>query len=215
MVLSASFSNSFASQGNSTLDLQGNYANPSLGISFQAPQGWSVQEPSKSQPGAPEIAVIAPYSGGFTASISFNIENANGTSLDDYVKDKRNQLEANNQSGDIMILSEQNDTIDGFFAEISTLEENFTAQKGNSIIEFKQATVLANDKFYMITYANDKNSFDNNLSDYDTLLTSIKFTNEASSLFDYAPISIAAGALILAAVIVIKRKRRLGSARRI
>lgn len=209
LILSASVPNSFASSENSTLDSQGNYANPSLGITFQAPEGWTVQEPNKSQSGAPEIAVIAPYSSGFTASISFNIENANGTSLDDYIKDKKSQLMANNQSGNIIFLSEQNDTIDGFVAKLSLLEENFTSQNDNNTIKFKQAIVLANDKFYMITYANDENNFDADLSNYDQLLGSIKFVNnDTSFLFDYASIGIVGGALAVGVIITIKRKKK-------
>ncbi|MGI0046689.1 MAG: hypothetical protein ACREBB_05825 [Nitrosotalea sp.] len=210
LILSISIPNSFASLENSTLDSQGNYANPSLGITFQAPEGWTVQEPNKSQSGAPEIAVIAPYSSGFTASISFNIENANGTSLDDYIKNKNNQLMANNQSGNITFLSKQNDTIDGFVAKISLLEENFTSQNGNNIIKFKQATILANDKFYMITYANDENNFDADLSNYDQLLDSIKFvSSDTSFLFDYVSIGIVVGALVVGVIIIIKRKKKL------
>ncbi|MGC1708765.1 MAG: hypothetical protein WA799_03055 [Nitrosotalea sp.] len=200
--------NSFASSQNSTLDSQGNYANPSLGIAFQAPDGWTVQEPNKSQPNAPDIAVIAPYSNGLTSSISFIVENTNGTSLDDYVKNKINQLASANQSSNIALLSEQDGTVDGIAAKISLLQENFTSQNSSNVIKFKQVIVLANDEFYTITYASEEKNFDSDLSSYDQLLSSIKFVNnDTSSWLDYLSIGIVAGALIVG-LVMIKRKRK-------
>ena len=199
--------NSLAVSQNSTLDSQGNYANPSLGITFQAPGGWTVQEPKKSQPNAPDIAVIAPYSNGLTSSISFIVENANGTSLDDYVKNKINQLASANQSN-IALLSEQDGTVGGLAAKISLLQENFTSQNSSSVIKFKQAIVLANDEFYTITYASEEKNFDSDLPSYDQLLDSVKFVgNDTSSWFDHVLIGIVSGALVVG-LVIIKRKRR-------
>jgi len=200
--------NSFASMQNSTLDSQGNYANPSLGITFQAPEGWTVQEPKKSQPDAPDIAVIAPYSNGFTASISFNVEKANGTSLDDYFKNKENQLMSNDRSNAVTLLSEQDDTVNDLTAKTLLFEENFTSQGNTNLIKFKQSIVLANEKFYTITYANLANNFDSDLPNYDQVQSSIKFENTDTSFpFDYVSIAIG-GALAAGTIIVIKRKKR-------
>lgn len=200
--------NSFASIQNSTLDSQGNYANPSLGITFQAPDGWTVQEPKQSQPDAPDIAVIAPYSNGFTASISFSVEKANGTSLDDYFKNKESQLMSNDRSNGITLLSEQDDTVNGLAAKTLLFEENFTSQGNTNVIKFKQSIVLANEKFYTITYANLANNFDSDLPNYEQVQSSIKFENtDTSFLFDYVSIGIVVGALAVGTIIVIKRKR--------
>jgi hypothetical protein len=202
--------NSLAISKNSTLDSQGNYANPSLGITFHAPEGWTVQEPKKSQPTAPDIAVIAPYSNGlaFTSSISFIVEKANGTSLDDYVKNKINQLVSANQSSNIVLLSEQDGTVGGTAAKILLFQENFTSQNSSTVIKFKQAIVLANDEFYTITYASEEKNFDNDLSNYDQLLDSIKLiNNDASSWLDYLSIGIVTGALMMG-LVMIKRKRK-------
>ena len=208
MLLVSFVPNSLAVSQNSTLDSQGNYANPSLGITFQAPGGWTVQEPKKSQPNAPDIAVIAPYSNGLTSSISFIVEKANGTSLDDYVKNKINQLASANQSNNIALLSEQDGTVGGLAAKISLLQENFTSQNSSSVIKFKQAIVLANDEFYTITYASEEKNFDSDLPSYDQLLDSVKFVgSDTSSWLDYVLIGIVSGALVVG-LVIIKRKRR-------
>ncbi|MDE1763083.1 MAG: hypothetical protein KGH88_02425 [Thaumarchaeota archaeon] len=199
---------SSAALQNSTLDSQGNYDNPSLGISFQAPAGWTVSEPKKYQPDAPDVAIIAPYSSGFTASISLSIEKANGTSLDDYVKNKTDQL--TNDQANVAFLSEQDDTIGAAAAKTLSFEENFTSQDGNNTIKFKQSIALANDEFYTITYANDLKNFDADLTNYGQLLGSIKFVNNTASFpFDYVTIGIVGIALALGVIITIKRKKKL------
>lgn len=208
LLLASFIPSSLAASQNSTLDSQGNYANPSLGITFQAPAGWTVQEPKKSEPNAPDIAVIAPYSTGLVSSVSFIVEKANGTSLDDYVKSKINGLTGSNQSGNIALLSEQDGTIGGAAAKTLLLQENFVSQNSSSVIKFEQAIVLANDQFYTITYASEEKNFDGDLPSYTQLLGSIKFVGSDTSFWlDYVSIGIVAGALVVGLVIV-KRKRK-------
>ncbi|MGI0086991.1 MAG: PsbP-related protein [Nitrosotalea sp.] len=200
--------NSLAISQNSTLDSQGNYANTSLGITFHAPEGWTVQEPKKYQPNAPDVAMIAPYSNGFSSSISVNVEKANGTSLDDYVKNKITQLTSTNQPNNITLLSEQDGTVDGISAKTLLFQENFTLQNNSNVIKFKQAIALANDNFYTITYANEEKNFDSDLPSYAQLLDSIKFVNNNTfSWLDYVSIGIVVGALIVG-MVIIKRKRK-------
>ena len=209
LILSGLLPSSFASSLNSTLDEQGNYLNPSLGIGFQAPEGWIVQEPKKSQSGAPDIAVVAPYSGEFTPSISFIVEKANGTSLDNYFEDKKNQIIKNAQSQNISFLSEQDSTIGGHDAKIIYIKENFTEQGQSVPIKFKQAFVLADDNFYTITYANLEKNFDASLSNYDTLLNSITFSNSQNPLGIglWLIIGGIGTAIAIGAILIIKKKR--------
>ena len=208
-MLSGLLPNSFASSLNSTLDEQGNYLNSSLGIGFQAPEGWIVQEPKKSQSGAPDIAIVAPFSGEFTPSISFIVEKANGTSLDNYFENKKSQIIKNAQSQNVSFLSEQYSTIGGYNAKIIIIKENFTEQGQNIPIKFKQAFVLADDNFYTITYANLEKNFDASLSNYDTLLNSITFTNSQNSLGMglWLIISGIGTAVAIGALLVIRKKR--------
>jgi hypothetical protein len=200
---------SFASSQNSTLDEQGNYLNTSLGIGFQAPQGWIVQEPKKTQPGAPDIAIVGPYSSEFTPSISFVVEKSNGTLLNDYFENKKIQILKNAQSQNISFLSEQDSTINGYNAKIAIIKEDFTTQGQSTVIKFKQAIVLANDNFYTITYANEDKNFDVSLSNYDGLLNSITFTNSQNSFGTglWLPIAGIGAAIAIGAILVIKRKR--------
>ncbi|MGI0069863.1 MAG: hypothetical protein ACREA3_02810 [Nitrosotalea sp.] len=209
LILVSLIPSSFASSQNSTLDEQGNYLNPSLGIGFQAPEGWIVQEPKKTQPGAPDIAIVGPFSGEFTPSISFVVEKSNGTLLNDYFESKKSQILKNAQFQDVSFLSEQNNTINGYNAKIAIMKENFTTQGQSTIIKFKQAIVLANDNFYTITYANEEKNFDASISNYDSILNSITFTNSQNSLGTGFWLSMGGiGAVIaIGVILVIKRKR--------
>ena len=209
LILVSLIPNSFASSQNSTLDEQGNYLNPSLGIGFQAPEGWIVQEPKKTQPGAPDIAIVGPFSGEFTPSISFIIEKANGTLLNNYFEDKKNMIIKNAQSHNVSFLSEQDSTINGYNAKIVIIKEDFIAQGQSTEIKFKQALVLANDNFYTITYANEEKNFDTSLSNYDSLLNSIVFTNSQNSVGTdlWLPISGIIAVIAIGSILVIRKKR--------
>ena len=207
MVLVGLIPLSFESPMNSTIDQQGNYQNPSLGIGFHIPEGWLVQEPKKIQPNAPDIAVVAPYSGAFTPSISFIVEKANGSSLEDFFESKKNQLLASQQN--VTFLSEQNNTIDGYKTKIMIIREDFALQGEKIMIKFKQAFVLANDNFYTITYANEEKNFDSYQSNYDGLLNSITFGNTQNTFgIDSWFYVIGIGAAIAAGAILLKRKKK-------
>lgn len=208
LIFSNSCQNSHAIAQNSTLDSQGNYANPSLGIAFQAPPGWTVQEPKKYQSDAPDVALIAPYSNGFIASISVSVEKANGTLLGDYVKKENNLLLGTNNTGGIKFVSTEDGTVGGLAAKISQIEENFSSQGSNNVVKFKQAIVLADDKFYTISFADEKREFDSNLPAYDQMLSTVKFTGEDSVNLEYLSIGIIASVLAVAATVAIRKKKR-------
>jgi LPXTG-motif cell wall-anchored protein len=210
LILTSLIPDSFASSLNSTLDQQGNYLNPSLGIGFRVPEGWLAQESKKSEPGAPDIALVAPYSGGFTPSISFIVEKANGTSLDDFFQNKKSQILKDAQFQNVTFLSEQGTSINGYNAKILILKEDFTIQQKSIVVKFKEALVLSNNNFYTITYANEEKNFDTSLSNYDTLLNSITFVNQQNPPEkDYWLLLAGIGAAIaIGVMLVIKKKKK-------
>jgi hypothetical protein len=207
MILVGLIPSSFASSQNSTLDQQGNYHNPSLGMVFPVPEGWIVEEPKKTQAGAPDVAIIAPYSGGFTPSISFIVEKANNTPLSDYFENKKNQIVKDAQSQNVVFLSEQDNMINGHNAKILILRENFVTQGQNTVIKFKEAIVLANGNFYTISYANEEKNFDTSLSNYDNFLNSITFSNGQNLLETFWFPIVGIGAAIVIGAILVKRKK--------
>jgi hypothetical protein len=189
-----------------------NYANQQLGFSFHPPDNWTVQELKKTQPNAPDVAIVGTKIEGFAPAISISIENSNGTSLEEYVKDQKARLQPAVDAGRLIFLSDETKKINGYDAYISESKGEFISQNQGFIIKFKEAIISANDKFYAITYANQEKYFDDDLQSFDEVLNSFQIvsnkSNESSTNFTFEiGIGIAIAIGVGAAVgILIKRK---------
>ena len=190
----------------------GNYASQQLGFSFHPPDNWTVQELKKTQPNAPDVAVVGTKIEGFAPSISISVENSNGTLLEEHVKDEKARLQPAVDSGRLIFLSDETKKINGYDAEISESKGEFLSQNQGFIIKFREAIILANDKFYAITYANQEKYFDGELQNFDDVLNSFQIvsnkTNESSTNFTFeigigVAIAVGVGAVV---GILIKRK---------
>jgi len=202
-----------SSNSNSTLDEKENYANQLLGFSIRPPDDWTIQELKKTQPNAPDVAMIAPKLEGFVSVISVSVENSNGTSLEEYVKDKKTQLQPVVDAGKLVFLSNETKKINGYDAKISEARGEFLSQNQSFIVKFKEAVIDANGRFYTITYANQEKHFDDSLQSFDNVLNSFQIlsnkTNESSTNFS---LEIGIGIVIaigVAVIILVKRKKFL------
>jgi len=189
----------------------GNYNNQILGFSLSPPNGWTVQELKKTQSNAPDLAIVAPKVEGFAPVISVSVENSNGTSLDEHVKDEKARLQPAVDAGRLTFLSDETKKINGYDAQISESKGEFLSQNQGFIIKFKEAIISANDKFYAITYANQEKHFDDELQNFDGVLSSFQIlsnkSNEPSTNFILESgigIAIAIG---IVTIIIIKRKK--------
>ncbi|HET6457818.1 MAG TPA: hypothetical protein VFG24_02935 [Nitrosopumilaceae archaeon] len=158
----------------------GNYANQLLGFSFHPPDNWTVQELKKTQPNAPDVAVVGTKIEGFAPAISISIENSNGTSLEEHVKDRKVRLKPAVDAGRLIFLSDETKKINGYDAEISESKGEFISQNQGFIIKFRVAIISANDKFYAITYANQEKYFDDDLQSFDDVLNSFQIVSNKS-----------------------------------
>ena len=190
----------------------GNYANQQLGFSFHPPDNWTVQELKKTQSNAPDVAVVGTKIEGFAPAISISVENSNGTSLEEHVKDQKAQLQPAVDAGRLIFLSNENKKINGYDAYISESKGEFISQNQGFIIKFKEAIISANDKFYAITYVNQEKYFDNDLQSFDEVLNSFQIvSNNSSTNFTFEigiGITIAVGIGAVAGILI-KRKRSI------
>ena len=193
----------------------GNYINQQLGFSFHPPDNWTVQELKKTQPNAPDVVVVGTKIDGFAPAISFSVENSNGTSLDDYVKNIKAQLQPAVDAGRLIFLSNETKKINGYNAYISESKGEFISQGQGFIIKFKETIVSSNEKFYAITYTNQEKHFDDDLQSLDDVLNSFQIvSNESNQPQPTFPLQISAAIAIaigigVAVVIVVKRKYSL------
>jgi len=204
----------FASaNSNFTLDSKENYINQLLGFSFHAPDNWTLQELKKTQPNAPDVAVVAPKTEGFSPVISVSVENSNGTSLEELIKDKKIRLQPAVDAGRLAFLSDEAKKINGYDAHVSEAKGEFLSQDQGFIVKFKEVIISANDKFYTVTYANQEKFFDDNLQSFDDVINSFQIlsnkTNESSPNLS---IEIGIGlAIAIGIAVVIANKRKSSS----
>ena len=191
----------------------GNYVNQQLGFSFYPPVNWTVQELKKTQPNAPDVAVVGTKIDGFAPSISISVENSNGTSLDDYVKNIKARLQPAVDAGRLIFLSDETKKINGYDADVSESKGEFISQNQGFVIKFREAIISANDKFYIITYANQEKYFDNDLQSSDQVLNSFQIlSNESNQPQSTLTLEIGIGIAVgvgIAVGILVKRKKSL------
>lgn len=201
----------------------GNYSNTLHGFSFQAPQGWTLQEPQKMQPETPDVVILGPRTDEFNSVIAFLIEDKNRTSLEQHVKDTRKNLQPIIDAGRLEILSEENKNIKGFNAYVTDAKGGFTVRDKIFIIKYKEIVLESDSKFYTITYTNQEKDFDPGLIAFNNILDSFKISSKQkteSSAIDFSSetdismnnvgigIAIAIGAAAIAIAVVIKIKKK-------
>ena len=194
------------------LDESGNYQNTLFGFSFHVPENWAIQEPEKTQPESPDVVVVGPMADGFTPVAAFLVENTNGISLDDHVKNTRKNLQAVIDAGRLEILSEENKQIKGYDAHITEAKGGFVSKDKILIIKYKEIVIKNNDKFYTLTYTNQEKNFDSDLPIFNAVLDSFKTSSEPNITSTGHSLEIAAGIGIsivvgIALVISVKRKK--------
>ena len=59
-----------------------------FGIKFNAPEGWLIQQPPKSNPGSPDIVAVGASTGGLPPSISITIKDHTGKTFDEIIEEK-------------------------------------------------------------------------------------------------------------------------------
>ena len=201
----------------------GNYSNTLYGFSFQAPQGWTLQEPQKMQPETPDVVMLGPRTDEFNSVIAFLIEDKNRTSLEQHVKDTRKNLQPIIDAGRLEILSEENKNIKGFNAHVTDAKGGFTVRDKIFIIKYKETVLESDSKFYTITYTNQEKDFDSGLIAFNNVLDSFEISPKQkteSSAIDFSSetdigmnnigigIAITIGAAAITIVVVVKIKKK-------
>ena len=196
----------------STLDESGNYHNTLFGFSFHVPDNWFLQEPEKTQPEAPDVVIVGPIADGFTPVIAFLVENTNGISLDEHIKNTRKNLQVIIDVGRLEILSEENTKIKDNNAHITEAKGGFVSKDKILIIKYKEIVIESNDKFYTLTYTNQENNFNSDLLTFNAVLDSFRASDKPNVVLPNlsSEITIGIGIAVTATIIgiVLKRKKK-------
>ena len=161
-----------------------------LGIKFNAPAGWLVQQPPKSNPGSPDIVAVGASAGGMPPAISLSIEDLNGRTFDELVKEKNTTLNnlSTRNDGTLEILSQEKTKINESEAYIIEAHGQFELSAGKvTHVKFKEVLLSYPEKLYSFTYTNElskffqhEETFDETVSSFE-LLSEVKDTTKTST----------------------------------
>jgi len=157
------------------------YSNDKLGFSTTFPTGWSIQEPEKTQPSAPNVSAVGPLSNGFNPSIYVSVEESEGRTLEERINEIKNSLQLVLDSGQLVIESEEFTKKEGKDAHVMISTSNFETRDGIVIAKFKEVIIDTPEKFFQITYVNSEENFDNDLQLFEETLNSFKILSEDSN----------------------------------
>ena len=197
-----------------TLDEKGNYFNTLFGFSFHVPDGWTVQEPEKTQSNAPNVVIVGPNDGEFTPVISFLVEETNKTSLEDHVKETKKHLQPVIDQGRLQILSEKNTYVNGYNSHTTEARGGFVSKDKILVIKYKEIVMESNNKFYTLTYTNQEKNFESNLPTFESVLDSFSIGSKPQNelqISDFLPqigVGIGIGIAAIVGVIVIKKMKK-------
>jgi peptidyl-prolyl cis-trans isomerase B (cyclophilin B) len=157
----------------------GAYTNENLGISFQAPEGWSIQEPEKTHSSVPDVVIIGPQNSGYNPAISLLIQPRDGLTLDEKLSEINESLKDAIDKGQLEIISEEKTIINGNEVALKQAKGAFLTNDSAVNLIFREAVIVTEDNFYLVTYSNEESIFNNNLGAFNNVLHSVTFLSEA------------------------------------
>jgi peptidyl-prolyl cis-trans isomerase B (cyclophilin B) len=157
------------------------YENKNLGISFEAPDGWAIQEPEKTHSSIPDVVIIGQQIDGYTPAISLLKQPRDGLTLDQKLSDIRETLQEAIDSEQLEIISEEKTTINGTEVALKQARGTFSMNGSTVNVIFREAVIVTPDNFYIFTYSNEEDLFNSNLGDFNNVLYSITFESDTNS----------------------------------
>ena len=152
-----------------------------LEIQITFPDGWLVQQPEKSMNGSPNIVAVGPKIGNMNPNISLTVIDATEKTFDSYITEKDSSLNELIKTGKLVIISNEKTKLNGNDIYKIEAEASFFSENNSFDVKFYEVTIFKDDLFYVVTYANDINDFDNQLIRFNESLNSIEFKSDSIS----------------------------------
>ncbi len=159
------------------------YSNKKLGFSFLAPEGWTLQQPQKTQSIIPDVAAIGPKVNGIPPAIYISVNEKNDKSFEEYITEVKDSLQKSIESGELVILNENKIIVNGKSAYEINVVQAFANEAGNTVnMKLKSIIISGPEKFYTIGYANSEENFDSTLDLFDKSLNSFTILSNETNL---------------------------------
>ena len=154
------------------------FENEQLDVAFSAPEGWSLQQPPKTDETTPDVVAVGPIIGQINPVISLRVIEKNGTSFDGFIQEKNDLLNEVVSTGTLEIISQEKTLINGKEAYVTDASGVFQTNDQAFNVKFKEITISGSDNFYTFAYSNGADDFDNQLPRFDDSIDSFKVLSE-------------------------------------
>jgi peptidyl-prolyl cis-trans isomerase B (cyclophilin B) len=158
------------------------YENEELDVSFNAPEGWFLQQPEKVDENTPDVVAVGPKIGEINPVISLRVIEKEGKTFDDFISEKNELLQEVVATGSLEIISQEKSTINGREAYVTNAEGVFQSGGSSFDVKFKEITIIGDDKFYTFAYSNGLDDFDNQLPRYEDSIDSFTTMSETTNV---------------------------------
>jgi len=152
------------------------------GIAFSVPEGWLLQQPDKTLEDAPDVVAIGPKVGVMNAVISLTVQQTNQRTLDDFISEKAETLNEVIELGNLKIISQEKETINGNQAYVTIAESTFSSNGEKFNIKFKEVLIYESEKSYILAYSNGLDDFDSQLPRFEETIDSFEILSKDSSM---------------------------------
>jgi len=154
------------------------FENKALDIEFDAPEGWLLQQPEKTNENSPDVVAVGPRVGPINPVISLTISNGIGKTLDDLIEEKAKLLEDALKAGNLEIISQEKSTINDKQAYITNAKGIFQSGEESYNVQFKEIIISTPKNYYIFSYSNGIDEFNDQLSKFDDSVNSFKIISE-------------------------------------
>ncbi len=154
------------------------FENKALDIEFDAPEGWLLQQPEKTNENSPDVVAVGPRIGPINPVISLTISNVDGKTLDDLIQEKAKLLEDAIKAGNLEIISQEKSIINEKEAFITHAKGIFQSDGDSYNVQFQEIIISTPKKFYIFSYSNGIDEFNDQLSKFDDSVNSFKIISE-------------------------------------
>ena len=152
-----------------------------LDISFNAPEGWMLQTPDKTDANSPDVVAVGPKTGTMNPVISLTAQPTNQRTLDDLISEKTETLKQVVADGNLNILSQKKTTINGNQAYVTDAEGYFSSNGENFNVKFREIMIYGSEQFYTLAYSNGLGDFNSQLPRFEDTVDSFEILSKSST----------------------------------
>ena len=152
-----------------------------LNVSFNAPEGWMLQTPDKTQENSPDVVAVGPKTGVMNPVISLTVQPTNQRTLDDLISEKTETLKQVVENGNLSILSQKKTTVNGNEAYVTNAEGYFSSNGESFNVKFREILIYDSEQFYTLAYSNGLEDFNSQLPRFEDTVESFEILSKVSS----------------------------------